>query len=625
MEELLLDILGRLRRDPSRALGAAELDRVIRAHNRGVRDNARHLSKRQVLPYYLRVRDSDPERWASWDVDADLERRLVETLRLKPRRTASGVATVTVLTRPAPCSGSCVFCPNDVRMPKSYLHREPACRRAEQGFFDPYLQVHARLRALSQMGHPTDKVELIVLGGTWSDYPRAYQVWFVRELFRAVNDWPDGDAEAARLRALYRAAGLTDDAEAIAGRVRPTQELVDAGELTYNEAVRRLWGAGAAPGLRDLVARQAATGEELAREHARNEGAAHRVVGLVVETRPDAVTPEGLRLLRELGCTKVQVGVQSTRAGALDANGRGTSPEEVRRAFALIRLYGFKIHSHLMLNLVGSTPELDRRDFSALVSDPALRPDEVKLYPCALVPGTRLVGLYERGAWAPYTVAELVDVLVADVLATPPYMRISRMIRDIGADDILVGNKHANLRQLVDERIVASGLSPRVREIRYREIARSAVDLGRLELVEVPYETDVTRERFLEWVTPEGRIAGFLRLSLPRGELLRAEELATRPGDAMVREVHVYGEAAHLGRADAPAQHQGLGRALVERAARIAGEEGYAGLCVVSSVGTRGYYRRLGFVDDGLYQRRDLAADPAAPGGAGPVAQGGRP
>lgn len=628
MEELLLDILERLRREPGRALGPAELDRIIRAHNRGVHDNARHLSKRQVLPYYLHVREADPARWSSWEVDCELERRLVETLRLKPRRTASGVATVTVLTRPAPCSGSCVFCPNDVRMPKSYLHREPACRRAEQGFFDPYLQVHARLRALSQMGHPTDKVELIVLGGTWSDYPRAYQVWFVRELFRAVNDWPGGDGEAERLRALYREAGLTDDAEELAERVRPTQELVDAGRLSYNDAVRRLWGPGgdgAAEGARVLLARQTATLDELASEHARNEGAAHRVVGLVVETRPDAVTPECLRLLRRLGCTKVQVGVQSTREDALTANGRNTSLEEVRRAFALIRLYGFKIHSHLMLNLVGATPELDRRDFSALVSDPALRPDEVKLYPCALVPGTRLVALYDRGAWRPYTVEELVDVLVADVLATPPYMRISRMIRDIGADDILVGNKHANLRQLVDERIRASGLSRSVREIRYREIARREVDLSRLELVDVPYETDVTRERFLEWVTPEGRIAGFLRLSLPRWERLRTDELATRPGDAMIREVHVYGEAAHLGRADASAQHRGLGRALVERAASIAAEEGYAGLCVVSSVGTRGYYRRLGFVDDGLYQRRDLSAAPVAPAGEPPATQDARP
>ena len=120
--------------------------------------------------------------------------RLLRLIQMKPRRTASGVATITVITKPWQCSGNCLFCPADVRMPKSYLHAEPACQRAERNWFDPYLQVTARLRALVQMGHATDKVELIVLGGTFDDYPEAYRIWFVRELFRALNDasrrWP---------------------------------------------------------------------------------------------------------------------------------------------------------------------------------------------------------------------------------------------------------------------------------------------------------------------------------------------------------------------------------------------------------------------------------------------------
>ena len=192
-------------------------------------------------------------------------------------------------------------------------------------------------------------------------------------------------------------------------------------------------------------------------------------------------------------------------------------------------------------------------------------------------------------------------------------MRISRMIRDIGADDILVGNKKTNLRQMVEGRIRELGAAGRVHDIRFREIARSEVDLGTLAIDDVCYQTAVTREHFLQWVAPDGRIAGFLRLSLPNWGALQggetdvcADELPTRPGDAMIREVHVYGQAAHLGKADSSSQHQGLGRGLVQRACELAREDGYARIHVISSVGTREYYRKLGFMDTGLYQSREL-------------------
>lgn len=616
MEQLLLDILARLRADKTLAIGPEELDGIIRRHNRGL-PAGRHLAKKRILPYYLWVREREPDRWASWDIDPDLERRLVECVRMKPRRTASGVATITVITRPAPCGGDCVFCPCDLRMPKSYLHDEPACQRAEHNFFDPYLQVHTRLRALTQMGHPTDKVELIVLGGTWTDYPRPYQLWFVRELFRALNEWPDGgevaalDGTARTRYDLYREVGLSNAPEDCAAFVAGEQAHVDAGEETYNEAFARLYGTS--PAHAKVASWQHATQAELEAEQNRNERAAHRVVGLVVETRPDTITPESLTLARALGCTKIQVGVQSTRQEVLDANGRGSTVGQMRRAFSLIRLFGFKIHSHLMLNLIGSTPADDEADFATFVSDPGFEPDEVKLYPCALVGGTRLVARYEAGGWRPYTAEELVRVLVRDVLACPPYVRVSRMIRDIGADDILAGNKQTNLRQMVEEEITRQGVAGRVREMRFREIARSEVRLADLRLDDYAYGTSVTREHFLQWVTPEGRIAGFLRLSLPRWDELMAgscdvfaDELPVLPGEAMIREVHVYGAVAHLGKADASAQHQGLGRTLVERACEVAREAGYRRLNVISSVGTREYYRGLGFVDAGLYQAPEL-------------------
>mgnify|MGYP003367798292 FL=1 len=186
MEQIILNILEALRRGET--VDDKALVKLIHAEARREVADKRDLAKRRLLPFYQRVKREEPARWAAWNVDTELERRLLQVLRMKPRRTASGVATITVITKPWPCSGDCLFCPNDLRMPKSYLHAEPACARAEQNCFDPYLQVSARLTALSQMGHATDKIELIVLGGTWSDYPQGYQTWFMSELFRALND-----------------------------------------------------------------------------------------------------------------------------------------------------------------------------------------------------------------------------------------------------------------------------------------------------------------------------------------------------------------------------------------------------------------------------------------------------
>ena len=170
MEALLLDILETLRQTNADALEQEEREKVLAAllhkHNQGLKNNAQHHSKKRLLPFYLKTKDTDPKRWATWNIDADLEKRLLRMLQMKPRRTASGVATITVISKPWKCASNCLYCPNDVRMPKSYMTSEPACQRAERNFFDPYLQVTSRLRALSHMGHPADKIELIVLGGT---------------------------------------------------------------------------------------------------------------------------------------------------------------------------------------------------------------------------------------------------------------------------------------------------------------------------------------------------------------------------------------------------------------------------------------------------------------------------
>lgn len=568
--------------------------------------DTRPLSKRRLLACYLDVTRRNPQHWRALGVSAQAEERLLRTLRMKPRRTASGVATITVLAKPWKCSNDCLYCPNDLRMPKSYLADEPACQRAERSCFDPYLQVEARCRVLAEMGHVTDKVELIVLGGTWSDYPLGYRLWFMRELFAALSDGPELAAKkAAARRERYRSCGVSSDPDELAAQVRPLQEHVNARELSYNRAFDEHYGTSEA--WQHATSWQTATWDELEAEHVRNEEAPRRVVGLVVETRPDRIDCARLAELRRMGCTKVQMGIQSLNTRVLEESGRHAEPSEVERALDLLRLFGFKTHVHTMANLPGSTPEADKTDYARLMTETPYQPDEVKLYPCVLVGGTGLQARFEAGAWQPYSEDTLVDVLAADVRVTPPFCRISRMIRDFSAPDIVAGNKKVNLRQLVEARL-AEEQGPVV-EIRSRELALGDAHAEALSLDVVPYETTSTSERFLQWVTPEGRIAGFLRLSLPRTSAVRAlgDALPVRPGEAMIREVHVYGRVAGVGAHGAGgAQHQGLGTRLIEAACDLAREAGYVRINVISAVGTRAYYRKRGFVDAGLYQQRTL-------------------
>lgn len=657
MEKTLQNILGEIRRTNA-PLAPDALDRIIRARNREVAGPVRYVAKKKLLPFYQEAKEHRPEQWHTWGVSPAEEALLVRTLQVKPRRTASGVATVTVLTKPWPCSSACLYCPNDVRMPKSYLHDEPACQRAERNWFDPYLQVTARLRTLHQMGHVTDKVELIVLGGTWSDYPEAYQIWYMHELFRALNDMgcvATVDCESETRRTQYRSAGIACERDDLADWAAEAQVRVTAGNASYNETVRNLYACGTRAGDSRLRTRtddrntatdnalancatisdtqkadplsadpenpqdaaprngwaaaaqwQTATFSQLEVLQRNNESAEHRCVGLVVETRPDAVTPKRLAMLRRLGCTKLQMGIQSLDERILAANHRGIGVDRMQQAFELARIFGFKTHAHFMTNLLGATPEGDAADYRRMVEHPAFKPDEIKLYPCTLVDGTGLVAHWRDGSWRPYTEQELVSLLADDVLVTPPFTRISRMIRDISAHDIMTGNKKVNLRQLVDLEL-AKRAQP-VQEIRSREIAFGAAANDELSLSEIAYETTNTHEMFLQWVTPNNRIAGFLRLSMPNADYIiaHASDLPIDAGEAMIREVHVYGRVAGLHQGGENAQHRGLGRMLIERACDIARENGYTAINVISAIGTRGYYRKQGFADNGLYQQRSL-------------------
>lgn len=476
-----------------------------------------------------------------------LEQRLLG----RPVRTVSGVAPVAVLTEPADCPGECLFCPTQARAPKSYLDGEPGVLRALQYGYDPFAQTAGRIAALAALGHATDKIELLILGGTWSSYPAEYRETFLRRCFDAMNE-----RESA----------------------------------TLDEALRR------------------------------NETAPHRNVGLVIETRPDWVTPAEVAALRRAGVTKVQLGVQSLDDTILTLNRRGHTVEDTRRAIRLLRLAGFKIVVHWMPNLYGATPASDLADFARLWDDPALRPDELKIYPCALLTETPLYDLWQAGQYAPYDEAVLLDLLARCKALVPPYCRINRLMRDIPAGYIVAGTRRSNLRQDVQRRMAEQGLVCRC--IRCREI-REASDVKRedvkredvkretsnvkwegeenLQLEDWVYETTATTEHFLQLVTAAGRLAGFLRLSLPHAPRAELPELPEIQRAAMIREVHVYGPAQALGRRERGVQHRGLGTRLLDEAARLARAAGFQELAVIAAVGTREYYRARGFTGGELY------------------------
>jgi elongator complex protein 3 len=455
---------------------------------------------------------------------------LVTHLQKKPTRSQAGVTVVTVLTKPYPCPGECIFCPTDYRMPKSYLHDEPGAQRAERHGFDPYAQTAGRIQALEQIGHPAEKIELLILGGTWSSYRRDYQEWFVQRCLDAMN-----------------------------------------GEDS----------------------------ETLAEAQEKNAIGPRRNVGLVVETRQDFITPEELRWFRYLGVTKVQVGIQSLDDHILDINKRGHDVQSTRDAFRLLRLAGFKIHGHWMANLLGATPESDREDFAKLWSDLAVRPDELKIYPCMLLENADLYAYWQRGEYQPYDEETLTELLADCLVQVPRYVRVNRVIRDFPTTNVVAGNKKANLRQVATARAEGHGRS--LQEIRAREIRRQKVRRDELQLRITTYETDATTEHFLSFETADQRLAGFLRLSFPYPDQeLPIPELA---GHAMIREVHVYGPALNLGDdSEGEAQHMGLGSELINKAKEMARTAGYPKIAVISAIGTREYYRKHhGFAMDGLY------------------------
>jgi elongator complex protein 3 len=501
-----------------------------------------------------------------------------EVVRRKPVRTASGVSPVAIMTSPHTCPhGKCLYCPggpaSEFSSSQSYTGHEPAAARGVQNDYDPYGQVRLRLEQLRHIGHPVDKVELILMGGTMTARSHDYQEWFVKRALQAMNEYDlDAIPQPAEGESFAQAPGTY--------------------EFEYVEDVLT-----------------------------RNETADVRCIGITFETKPDWCGPEQVDRMLRLGGTKVEVGVQTTYERINREMHRGHGIQASADANRLLRDAGFKVGFHMMPGQPGMTAEMCREDFRQLFGDPRWRPDYLKIYPTLVVRGTRVYDSWRRDDYEPLDNDRAAD-LVADVMGTiPEYTRLQRVQRDIPADFIDAGVWKSNLRQLAAERAAEKGIEQR--DIRAREVGMNDAepDPERVELTVREYEAAGGTEQFLAFEDPVADLlVGFCRLRYP-SEVVR-RELADA---AVVRELHVYGTEAGIGAdadtnvdADGDAstgvddgrawQHRGYGRRLLRRAEELARADGYGKLAVISGVGAREYYReKLGYHQDGPYVAKRLS------------------
>ncbi len=458
--------------------------------------------------------------------NANLDKLLVT----KKMRSLSGVSIITVLTKPWPCPGECLYCPTEKDVPKSYLSSEPAVMRAILCGYDPYKQVRARLDSLKLEGHPTDKIELIIIGGTFSVLSKDYQEEYIKKCLDALNG---------------------------------------------------------------------SKSERLENAKKKNETAKHRCVGLTLETRQDYITKKEVEWFRYLGATRVELGVQSVFDDVLRLNKRGHDVESTINATKLLKDAGFKICYHMMPNLPGSDLKKDLEMFKIIFTDARFQPDYVKIYPCVVTKGSELYDLWKKGKYKPYSDKDL-EKLICEIKRVVPYhVRIMRLIRDIPSSEIEAGSKVSNMRQNAQIKLAAENAACKC--IRCREAGLKEAHGGEVKLLKDEYPASEGKEIFLSYELLDRNVLyALLRLRFP-GKIYLPE----LKDSALIREVHTYGQQIKIGKSG-ETQHKGLGKKLILESEKIARKNGYKKIAIISGVGVRGYYRKLGYSLDGEYMKKAL-------------------
>jgi len=521
-------------------------DIIVREYRKGRMVSKRDIAriKRNVAKKYrLPVLPRDYEIFQI--LPEDVKRDLRDFLKSKPVRTASGVAVVSVMTKPLPCPGQCIYCPGGVDSfrpsPKSYTGLEPAARRAYQFAYDPYLQVKFRIQQLEAIGHIPQKIEIIVMGGTFLAAPFVYKRWFIRGIY-----------------------------EGLLGKRYPDKSL-----------------------------------EEL---QIMLETAKYRLVGLTIETRPDFCKEKHVDEMLSYGTTRVEIGVQTLHDDVLKFVKRGHDVKTTREAFRITKDAGLKIVAHMMLNLPPPDPDRDIEDFRILFEDPDFRPDMLKIYPTAVIEGTELCEMWKRGEYIPYPDDILIETIAKIKRFIPPWVRIQRVQRDIPLTEVVAGYSTGSLREVVRKYMQSKGWRCRCircREVGLNYIKYGKLpDEKWIKPVIRKYEASLGEEIFISFEDIKNDILiGFIRLRKPSEYAHRKE---VTQNTMLIRELHVYGPLVPIG--EKPKyewQHKGYGAKLLNYAEKIAVEEYDAKkILIISGIGVREYYRKFGYKREGPYMSK---------------------
>ncbi len=498
----------------------------------------------------------------------DERKKIVSIIRKKPTRTISGVAIVAVMCKPHKCPhGRCLYCPESEIAPPSYTGEEPAALRARMFNFDPYLQVYNRLLQLESIGHPLDKVELIIMGGTFPSYFLCYQEWFISKCLQAMNDF--GVKEVSMNNSSsenFRGSSLTNNIE------------IPKSFVYLNDV------------------------------QSENENSKVRCVGMTFETRPDYCKTQDVDRMLNMGVTRVELGVQTIYNYIYKRIERGHTVEDTIESARILRDSGIKVAMHLMPGLFADF-DRDLRIFKRLFSDERFKPDMLKIYPCLVTKGSKLHEMWEKGEYKPYTSEEAVDLIVEIKKILPKWVRTMRIQRDIPSPLIEAGVKKSNLGELVYKKL--HNLDVNCKCIRCREVGHKAShgiipDINNVKLLKQEYNAGGGNEIFLSFEDVKKDILiGFTRLRIP-SENAHRKEIDDKT--ALIRELHVYGSMIPLGeKENGQWQHMGYGEALLNEASAIASEVyDRKKLLVTSGIGARNYYRKFGYEKLGPYMAKKI-------------------
>jgi ELP3 family radical SAM enzyme/protein acetyltransferase len=476
-------------------------------------------------------------------------------------RENSGINEVATMTSPTPfglnfsCKYNCAYCPDQPGSVRSYIRGGPTAERGFQNDYDPVQQVHDRLSALFLNGHEIDKLEVLVLGGTWDSYPIDYQEWYITGLYYGANTFYDDKTVS----------------------------------------------------LREI--------KSLEEEKLINETALVRVIGLTLETRPDQIDSAQINRILRYGCTRVQIGVQHLDDRILKIVQRDCYKKDTIRAIRNLKDAGMKVDIHLMPQLPGASIEDDLMMFIEILENPDVQADQIKIYPCETTPWTKIEKWFIEGSYTPYPNEHMIDMIINFKTVVHPWIRLNRVVRDALPSHAIAGNPHGNLRQLIQNQMSKNGQYCRC--IRCREVGNIPSRVNQISQAVMKirtYEASNGTEYFISMETPDEKVIyGFcrLRLTATAGHITNTDDefvngISYLNDHAFIRELHVYGRINRVNSDSGNVQNRGFGRMMIAKAEMIAMQNGYSKMAIISGVGVREYYRKFGYNLTGAYMTKHL-------------------